>query len=708
MIDAHKNAKHIYVLMGIAIAFMFTIGAFFEEGVAFFDPVYTTIMSDLEYYLSLIAVLLSVGIFLFLAHRYYIIKINWAFFSIAVVLVVCNTIAVLAFPSLYSTMGMNQTTGDIFPVVYFLTGSERLRFIITFAVTCLYLYLVFAVIPKVLRNSKQLTIYFYGGIVVVFVSIVWSLIYEFNVYRAYFDPSMTPTLQTIAESFYNNRNTFGTMIVIGICACGYLQCQSHHWWYYLIMGVFSAELFFVLSKTSMLLVSIFWVAFLIYRYVITLKAHPVKNNVILGVLLAIVGFLAWFIVSGTIQKTPSINKIFKNFVDAIADTSEDTMASRANIWKLCIQELNNPLRIIFGMGDGNFMCLLGPMMNNGIVRLGYTHNGILAMLDYGGIVRLGIYAAMLIYFLLLVIQNFRHKRPNTFVCLLAFILMFIQSFVETTSFMGADSKSLSLLIMIYLPVLTDNFQDKHKEILVDQSAAFAAYPPTKPAFVLNEIQTAKIFLTFGTPVLLLVIVLYPSVPVLHNGWFLVNAIALYLLCPLIGGCLHGFSQVKTKGTVIGVRLVSCMVMGACFFLPLLMDNAIGFFAGLLSTVSLLIILFLLSQHGREKSFLDYLHDVYLPYAAVVLGLVTFGFGLQLLGNLVTRYVVICLAAILLAGFFLIAFASPLSSFFLYPFNEKWLWREEMFLHANTNWEMALAQRNDTYGIRHQRKLKPEK
>jgi hypothetical protein len=49
--------KHVYVLVGIAMLFMFTIGAFFEEGVAFFDPVYTTIMSDLEYYLSLIAVL---------------------------------------------------------------------------------------------------------------------------------------------------------------------------------------------------------------------------------------------------------------------------------------------------------------------------------------------------------------------------------------------------------------------------------------------------------------------------------------------------------------------------------------------------------------------------------------------------------------------------------------------------------------------------
>ena len=349
MIDAHKNPKHIYVLMGIAIAFMFTIGAFFEEGVAFFDPIYTTIMSELEYYLSLIAVLLSVGIFLFLVHRYYTIKINWIFLSIAMMLVICNAIAVLAFPSIYETVGMDAKTGDTFPAVYFVTNSERLRFIITFAVTCLYLYLIFAVVPKVLRNSKQLTIYFYGGVVVVFVSIIWSFIFENSIYRAYFDPSMTPTLSTVVESFYNNRNSFGTMIVIGICACGYLQCQSHHWWNYLIMAFFSLELFFVLSKTSMLLVSIFWVAFLIYRYVLTIKAHPIRNNIILGIVLAIAGFWTWFVASSNIQQAPTLNKIFTNFVDAITDTSEDTMSSRANIWKLCIQELNNPFRVIFGM-----------------------------------------------------------------------------------------------------------------------------------------------------------------------------------------------------------------------------------------------------------------------------------------------------------------------------------------------------------------------
>jgi len=699
MIDAHKNAKHIYVLMGIAIAFMFTIGAFFEEGVAFFDPVYTTIMSDLEYYLSLIAVLLSVGIFLFLAHRYYVIKINWAFFSIAVMLFVCNTIAILAFPPLYSTMGMNQTTGDIFPVVYFLTGSERLRFIITFAVTCLYLYLVFAVIPKVLRNSKQLTIYFYGGIVVVFVSIVWSLIYEFNVYRAYFDPSMTPTINTVAESFYNQRNTFGTMILIGICACGYLQCQSHHWWYYLIMSLFSAELFFVLSKTSMLLVAIFWVAFLIYRYVITVKAHPVKNNIIFGVILTIAGFWSWFVVSGTIQQTPTLNKILTNFIDAFTDTSEDTISSRINIWKLCVQELNSPLRIIFGMGDGNFMWLLGPMMNDGDVRLGYTHNGILAMLDYGGIVRLIVYLAMLGYFLILVIKNFRKKHLNTFVCLLSFLLFFIHSFVETTSYMGADSKSLSLLIMIYLPVLIDHYQDCHKEIQTEQSSAFAAYPPSKVIYPLSDVQAACLWLAFATPVLLLTMVLYPFIPLLNNIWFLANAIVLYLLCPLIGGSLNGLARVQTKGTCIGIRILSVVLMVACFFLPLLVNGLIGFLTSAFSIGLLLIILLLLSRHGREDSFGSYLRFAYLPYLTILLGLAVVSLSLLLFGNLITRYTIICAAAIAVIGYLLITVASPLGQFLLYPLGNVWLCNEEKWLHLNMKWEQALERRSQTYTIK---------
>jgi len=171
------KAKHVYVLTGIAVLFMFTIGAFFSQGIAFFDPVYTTIMSDFEYTLSLIAVILSVSCFLLLVHRYYSIKINWVFFSIAVTLTLCNAIAMLAFPSMYTTTGMD-THYNTYPITYFVTDSERVRSIVTFAVTCLYLYIVFAIVPKVLRNSRQLTIYFYGAVILVVVAIVWSFIYE--------------------------------------------------------------------------------------------------------------------------------------------------------------------------------------------------------------------------------------------------------------------------------------------------------------------------------------------------------------------------------------------------------------------------------------------------------------------------------------------------------------------------------------------------
>jgi putative flippase GtrA len=77
---------------------------------------------------------------------------------------------------------------NTYPITYLLTDSERIRSIITFGVTCMYLYIVLAIIPKVLRSRRQLTIYFVGSILLIIVAIIWSFIYESNIYTYYFNP----------------------------------------------------------------------------------------------------------------------------------------------------------------------------------------------------------------------------------------------------------------------------------------------------------------------------------------------------------------------------------------------------------------------------------------------------------------------------------------------------------------------------------------
>jgi hypothetical protein len=157
------------------------------------------------------------------------------------------------------------------------------------------------------------------------------------------------------------------------------------------------------------------------------------------------GFLTWAIASGTIMKVPFFGKIAKNVMDVINETGTDTLETRMIIWKVCLQELNSPMRIIFGMGDGNFMWLLGPMVGNGKSLLGYTHNGVLAMLDYGGVIRLVAYVAMLVYFVVIVIQNFRHKHSTTFVSLTMFLVFFIHGFCRNDLIHGGGYQEFGLV-----------------------------------------------------------------------------------------------------------------------------------------------------------------------------------------------------------------------------------------------------------------------
>ena len=327
MESAKAQPKYVYVLMGAVLAVMFIVGAFFEEGIAFFDPVYTTQMSDIEYYLSFVVVLIVVGIFLFMAHRYYSIRLNWWFFSFALALFLSNLIAILIFPSIVQGFG-EDSLGHVYPFVYLLTDSRRVRFILTFGVACLYLYLIFAVVPKVLRNSRQLSLYFVGCVAVSLIAIIWSYVFEFKVYQSYFDSSITPNINTVAMSFFNNRNTYGTMLLLGICSCAFLQNQSRHWWYYLLMGFLSVNLAFVLSKTSMILAMIFLPAFLLYRYIFTVKAHPLKNNIVLGIFLLIGAFFLWFLLSGAVFNNGVVGKVYTNIINAITDQSNDTLSTR--------------------------------------------------------------------------------------------------------------------------------------------------------------------------------------------------------------------------------------------------------------------------------------------------------------------------------------------------------------------------------------------
>jgi len=697
MESAKAQPKHIYVLMGVVLAVMFVVGAFFEEGIAFFDPVYTTHMSDFEYYLSLIVVIFSVFGFLYLSHRFYKIKPNWWFLSIAVVLLVSNMVAVLIFPSIVQGFGENSY-GNTYPFVYILTPAARARFIISFAVTCLYLYLIFAIVPKVLRNSRQLSFYFFACIVVSLVSILWSYVFEYRIYQSYFDPSLTPNINTVAMSFFNNRNTYGTMLLLGICCCAYLQTQSRHWWYYLIMAFFILNFVFVLSKTSMILALIFVVAFLIYRYVSTVKRHPLKDNIVLGIFLALGCFFCWYVLSGMVFQSQVLGKVYQNILDSMGDSSHDTLASRVKTWQRIIGFLSSQPLVIFGYGDGNFLWFLGQYEGNNISQLGYTHNGFLAMYAYGGIIRLLIYVAMLAYIFAAAIKNLARHHPTTIVSLLMFLTFLGHGLVETTSFMGADSKSLILLIIVFLPILTDRYQDRHQEVFIEQSAVYSLPKDRRAVYSLTDTEAARLFLfVFGIPFMVF-FCLYNAVASFHNPWILANSCLLYLSTGLLGGCLNGIFHSKKKWMAVTLLVLAIFLLPLFEAIPFWLSGYIGFCTSIFSVTIFLGILFVFARHGREEKIRVYILRAYLPYIAICGSLVIFDLIISGLATAFTHYSALCLIAIDAACFLLVTVVSPLSKRLVYPLEEWWDRFEKWSLIANVRWESHLDWKLSQYRL----------
>lgn len=703
MESAKAQPKYVYVLMGAVLAVMFIVGAFFEEGIAFFDPVYTTQMSDVEYYLSLVVVLIAVGVFLFLAHHYYAIRLNWWFFSFAAVLFVSNMIAILIFPSIVQGFG-EDSLGHVYPFVYFLADSKRVRFVLTFGIACVYLYLIYAIVPKVLRNSRQINIYFFGCIGVSLVAILWSYAFETKIYQYYFDSSFDLNTENVASSFFNNRNTYGMMLLLGICSCAYLQNQSRHWWHYLTMSFLLFNLLFVLSKTSIILSAVFITAFLIYRYVVTVKRHWLKDNIVLLFFLLSAGFATWYILSGAISKSGILSKIYTNVTDAITKNSFDTIETRIMTWQRVLGFLSIQPYSLFGYGDGNFMWFLGQYEGNNISQLGYTHDGFIAMFAYGGIIRFLIYVAMLSHFFVVAIKNLAHHHANTIVSLLIFLIFLGHGFMETTSFLGADSKTLILLITVFVPVFTDRYHDRHKEIGLAQGMACSLPKKRKVAYSLTDTEAARLALFVFSLPLIVFVGLYNSIGAFHDPLVLVNSVFVYIVVAFVGGSINAVAHSKGKIAVIIFAVSSIFLTFFFLLLPIWIKGYLAFFINLLLLCGFVAFLQFFSRHGREERIKAYFLKVFLPYFAICGGLIMIDLAISTILAPLSQYSIVCLVVFDVLAFLFIVAISPLSKRLIYPLDDWWMRLERRSLHLAIRWESHLDLKASRYQNKKMRKL----
>ncbi len=398
-----------------------------------------------------IAFLLCFSYCLF-AHIHFRIKPAWIFMVLFLLLLFGNTIAIAVFPK-YSTLALALSDPPE-EVTYVLEDVDRVRYILSFGITCFYFYIFWAIAPKCLRNSKVILFVIVGVLLLCFALVIYSWVAEWDKYARFFDPNVGTFYETGIASFSGNRNVFGAILMFGIVSLGVLQSRRHCCVNYILMALFALEEVFIFSKTCLIILAIYFPAFILYRFVATVRFHPVRSCVCLSVFIhvCIAVAIAW-IVSVNALEGSFFEKIGRMLMDTIFSEKHETIDARKETWKFLINQLNSPLRVAFGLGESNMQWLLGSHYGNG--EFGFTHNGFLLQLAAGGVLRSAIYAVLFAYVIFMYIRAFIHHRRGTWSFVLGFLAMHIHALTETTSFLETDGKGIALCFILILPFLIE-------------------------------------------------------------------------------------------------------------------------------------------------------------------------------------------------------------------------------------------------------------
>ena len=157
-------------------------------------------------------------------------------------LIASNAVGLLALPS--SIDGFtHHLDGTKTAFSYSVDAMDRVRFMILFVVGMGYLYVLFCVLPQLLKDGRSLMFLFYAAAFVSFFAIAWSIGMEWPIYVKYFSIKTEVTASVYASSFFYNRNLFGMMLVIGIFSLIFIHNHHPHWWNFLLIGILFCELF---------------------------------------------------------------------------------------------------------------------------------------------------------------------------------------------------------------------------------------------------------------------------------------------------------------------------------------------------------------------------------------------------------------------------------------------------------------------------------
>ncbi len=463
-----KKRSYLLALSLIVVFFIFM--SFLMENRVFFDSDPQRYFTDTEFFVSSAVLLLTMAALFYLAVVSFKVRIKW--WLPIVFFLVTSLLGVILFPGVHFN-------GQL---VYSLNAVGKIRFCIQILLLFIGLYICLAVIPKMTAGSVLYNLVFIGAVLLAFGAIIWSYYNETQLYVNLFSYLFPSSGYLVPKSFTANRNIYGFILFYGLVGEVYLAAKRPAWWRWFILLFLYFNQFFVLSKTSVVIATLFLALAAIWFFVRSVHAHPYRNISILVVLIALTvlafgtgsfntgSFLGW------------IGDYYRYVTPIFLRGSSSSFLSRIECYNTALRALQaNPFTFVFGFGFGNWVPALYSTVSGSPSGFIPMDNAWAVDLLQNGIFGVVFSLLLWIFVLFTIIKSIRRKDPHGWVVLFLAICVFARTFTEAGDFTFLNATGVVFFLTIYLPLAADEARAKEPEAIEEANRRFLEPPQQKTA-----------------------------------------------------------------------------------------------------------------------------------------------------------------------------------------------------------------------------------
>ncbi len=650
-----ENRKRRDILLGFLLFLLLAVTAWIVNDKGFFNEGFPIVsMTTTEISITFVCYLAIAGSFLVLAKRRSFFRLSPLLSICCLVFLLLGLLAIFLFPAKVHHSGEN---GD-FSFVWGL--REKLHSAFVFIPVVVTFFIFIGIAPQACNYRGIMRAFCYGMLTVMAISIVYSLFNEWDEFLRLHkilleEKEGLPYFQ----SFFWNRNTFGLSLMIAVICAGYLNSDRPRFYWPILGGIFYLFLLLCLSKTSIIACTFYLLVYWVHRFFLTVRSHPVRNGIALGVTTAFLLGLALICFvplksDGTYVVKGLLPMIVRNFGGG------GSAKGRAEMWSFALSNFDSWWRVLLGFGYRN--------SDYYIRYLNTVKFGLPLPMDGGYADLVFRYGVMGPFFLIFGFVVFcicslqlvgKHSRTSLN-CLLASLVFALHSLSEVTGVFLMDGSSICFLFLTAFPVCGEWMEGKKMETAEPFVSRWDA------DFSWRRFASGILWLSVpfmgGALLSLPYFGLYYQIPLLQNHAFL---FCLFLTWAYVPSLVYLLAKAKSASERVLYGMSSFVLIACSFVFPCLFHTSPAGFAGPV----LLVIggeIVLMIGYQKLGGIKEMIKNAYLP----CLSALAFAFILVaipcafLLPPRLTRYGLIAMSFVgtLVPFFFLVVFAGKSNPF----------------------------------------------